>query len=86
MLAFYREYPYLEISPQAAAKTQDALTTAAEISPRPVAEISTELLLAVPWGLHDLLRTKVKDLPTRAWYASSSRSSGERSSPSTPGR
>lgn len=75
MLAFYREYPYLEVSPQAVAKTEDALMRT-EISPRPVAEIPAELLLAVPWGHHDLLRAKIKDLPTRAWYMQASVENG----------
>jgi len=67
MLAFHREYPYLEVLPQAVAKMEDP-PMPLETSPQPVAEIPTELLLAVPWGHHDLLRTKIKDLPTRAWY------------------
>lgn len=75
MLAFYREYPYLEVSPQAVAKTEDALMRT-EISPRPVAEIPAELLLAVPWGHHDLLRAKIKDLHTRAWYMQASVENG----------
>ncbi|MHA3684651.1 DUF1016 N-terminal domain-containing protein [Leucobacter sp. HY1908] len=75
MLAFYREYPYLEISPRPVAKSEDVPVTA-EISPQPVAEIPTELLLAVPWGHHDLLRSKVKDRPTRAWYMQASVQNG----------
>ena len=33
-----------------------------------MARVPAELLLAVPWGHHDVLRSKVKDLGARAWY------------------
>lgn len=75
MLAFHREYPYLGFLPQAVAKMEDP-PTPVEIWPQSVAKIPAELLLAVPWGHHDLLRTKVKDLPTRAWYMQSAVENG----------
>ena len=63
MLAFYREYPQLEFVPQAVAQMP-----AGEKGPQPVALFPSDLLLAVPWGHHAELMTKVKDPATRHWY------------------
>lgn len=70
MLAFYRAYPDLEFSPQAAAKMAAVADAAipTEIAPQAVAKIPAETLLAVPWGHHATLLSKVKALSTRAWY------------------
>lgn len=63
MLAFYREYPDLEIVPQPVAQMANTPQM-----PRSVALFSADLLLALPWGHHAELMAKVKDLPTRRWY------------------
>lgn len=43
-------------------------STNLEFVPQPVALFSPELILAVPWGHHAELMTKVKDPVTRQWY------------------
>lgn len=70
MLAFYREYPDVDFSPQPVARADGFPqgSSGAEISPQAVAEVPAELLLAVPWGHHDVLRSRVEDLGVRAWY------------------
>ncbi|GAA1858921.1 PDDEXK nuclease domain-containing protein [Myceligenerans crystallogenes] len=75
MLAFYREYSDVEFSPQLVAKTSAPGQTL-EISPQPAAKFPGELLLSVPWSHHDLLRAKVKDPATRAWYMRASIENG----------
>ena len=67
MLAFYREYPDAEFVPQPVAQIP-AGSLRSNVVPQAVAQIPSDLLVSVPWGHHDLLRTKVKDLGTRAWY------------------
>jgi predicted nuclease of restriction endonuclease-like (RecB) superfamily len=63
MLAFYREYPYLQFVPQPVAQT--------ESDPK-VAQAATlftpGLIQSVPWGHHIELMAKVKDLTARHWY------------------
>ena len=82
MVAFYRAYADL---PQRVAKmdsTRDAPTEGADIMgvstlPQPVAKSSQtpmppnlqQVVARVPWGHNILLFEKVKDLPTRLWYA-----------------
>jgi len=56
MVAFCRAYPIL---PQAAAKLALSISAAGP----------TDCLLAVPWYHHVALIEKIKDLPTRLWYA-----------------
>ncbi len=67
MVAFYRAYPSpADFSPQAVAK----LPTSEEV-PQPVAisELNVDSLLwSIPWGHHDLLMAKVKDIGQRVWY------------------
>ncbi len=63
MLAFYREYRDLSFVPQAVAQTESTLKV-----PPPVALLSAELVLALPWGHHALLMEKIKDITTRLWY------------------
>jgi len=56
MLRFYREYPLLQQS--------------TEIVPQPAALLnSPEILLGIPWFHHVVLFEKIKDIPTRMWYA-----------------
>lgn len=66
MLAFYREYPYLEFVPRTEAQTD----TAPKV-PRVVALFPADLVLSLPWGHHAELMTRVKDLRTRLWYMQS---------------
>ncbi len=81
MVAFYRAYPIL---PQPAAKLGPSkppasAAGASAILPQPAAKLAapataeaaqpTDCLLAVPWYHHIVLIEKVKDLPTRLWYA-----------------
>jgi predicted nuclease of restriction endonuclease-like (RecB) superfamily len=63
MLAFHRAYPYLTFVPQPVAQTD----LGAKV-PQPAALFPPELLLALPWGHHAELMTKVKDPTTRLWY------------------
>ncbi len=63
MLAFYREYSYLEFVPQPVAQMAKNRKV-----PQSVALFPAELLCALPWGHHAELMAKVKDLPTRRWY------------------
>ena len=85
MIAFFRAYPILPqaaaklesvkpaaspaaptaILPQAAAKLTTPATTAQPMAPAQ----PSDCLLAVPWFHHVVLIEKVKDLPTRLWYA-----------------
>ena len=79
MIAFFRAYPIL---PQAVAKLESGKPAASPaaptaILPQAAAKLvppsagagSSECLLAVPWSHHIVLIEKVKDLPTRLWYA-----------------
>lgn len=63
MLAFYREYPYLEFVPQAVAQIEpgEKVTQAAALFP-------ADLIQSIPWGHHTELMAKVKDLAARLWY------------------
>lgn len=64
MLAFYREYADLDFVPQAVAQIE-----ADPKVPQAAALFSSELILALPWGHHAELMSKVKDPATRLWYA-----------------
>lgn len=64
MLAFYREYPYLDTLSPTNLGTQQKVSQA-------VALLPTNLLLSLPWGHHAELMTKIKDIPTRQWYMES---------------
>lgn len=63
MLAFYREYSFLEFLQQPVAKIDTApnMQQAAALFP-------LELILSLPWGHHGVLIAKVKDPDTRQWY------------------
>jgi predicted nuclease of restriction endonuclease-like (RecB) superfamily len=63
MLAFYREYPHLEFVQQPVAQIESTPKVS-----QLVALFPGELLLALPWGHHGVLMTKVKDPTTRQWY------------------
>ncbi len=74
MLRFYREYPLLqqstEIVPQPAALLAQVEKDGIEIVPQPAALLnSPEILLGIPWFHHVVLFEKIKDIPTRMWYA-----------------
>ncbi|MCY2977897.1 MAG: DUF1016 N-terminal domain-containing protein [Planctomycetota bacterium] len=74
MLRFYREYPLMQqataIVPQPAALLSDAADNGTEIVPQPAALLSSpEILLGIPWFHHVVLFEKIKDIPTRMWYA-----------------
>ncbi|MCA9833304.1 MAG: DUF1016 family protein [Thermomicrobiales bacterium] len=64
MLAFYREYPYFVLN-------NDLVGNSDEFSPQPVAKMPGELIMALPWGHHDELVARIKDIPTRQWYMES---------------
>jgi len=76
MLAFYREYPDAALVPQAVApigpteEVPQPVTQMPEVDhlQRASALVPQELLLALPWGHHSELMTKVKDIATRRWY------------------
>ncbi len=66
MLAFYRQYKELAIVPQAEAQIKISSKV-----PQAVAQITSEVLLSIPWGHHLTLIEKLKDLKTRHWYMQS---------------
>ncbi|MBA3029327.1 MAG: DUF1016 domain-containing protein [Desulfobacteraceae bacterium] len=75
MLAFFREYPVLEIVPQPVAQLRGTENRIKKV-PRPVAQLPEKkdfsnwqpLVAQIPWGHNIVLIEKVKDLPTRYWY------------------
>lgn len=88
MIAFYRAYPNL---PQPAAKIGESpaplLIPAPEnesgrnesaILPQPAAnlQIPAPVIFGIPWFHHVILIQKIKDLPTRFWYASQTMEQG----------
>jgi len=84
MLAFYREYPYLDARAGTTEKVPQSEAQLAnnEKVPQAVAQshqaqepsaeaaqiFSPEVLLSLPWGHHAELIAKVKDPATRQWY------------------
>lgn len=74
MLAFYREYPYLEFVPRPVAQTgppQKVSQAVAQVNDAKeglAALFPPELILALPWGHHAELMSKVKEPATRQWY------------------
>ncbi len=76
MIAFYREYPIL---PQPAAKLMQPPVAKSEpidiesvkIMPQPAAQLDLppKVIFGLPWFHHIILIEKIKDLPTRYWYA-----------------
>jgi predicted nuclease of restriction endonuclease-like (RecB) superfamily len=79
MIAFFREYPNLpqpaaKIAPQAAARSQRSDAPAPDSHqpvPQPAANspLPPNVLFGLPWFHHVVLIEKIKDLPTRHWYA-----------------
>ena len=80
MLRFFREYPAMaEKVPQPASLLQSDQNQSDGIVPQPAAQLiqapttaSTlppNLLFGIPWFHHVILIEKIKDLPTRLWYA-----------------
>lgn len=71
MLSFYREYPALALDTAVVPQVVAQNLSGAKVT-QSVAQIATgippELLLALPWGHHNELLAKVKNLVTRAWY------------------
>ncbi len=58
------------IVPQPAALLADVPGNGTEIVPQPAALLSSpEILLGIPWFHHVVLFEKIKDIPTRIWYA-----------------
>ncbi len=68
MLAFYREYADLEFVPRPVAQIEADSPLAPRKVPHAAALFSAELILALPWGHHAELMSKVKDPATRQWY------------------
>ena len=80
MLRFFREYPAMaEKVPQPASLLQGDQNQSDGVVPQPAAQLiqtpttaSTlppNLLFGIPWFHHVILIEKIKDLPTRSWYA-----------------
>ncbi len=70
MVQFYREYPTLSAKmPQPAALLQTPAPPEDANRPQAVAQLGSTALLGIPWFHHVILIEKVKDLPTRLWYA-----------------
>lgn len=82
MIAFYREYPILpqavaKLGPQDNDRSGEADSGLVSSLPQPVAKLSPSffpptlqsVVLHIPWGHNIMLIEKIKDLPTRFWYA-----------------
>ena len=77
MLRFYEEYPAAPAKvPQPVALLQNIGNESAVIVPQPAAPLESAMLpivqrsvAQIPWGHNILLFEKIKDLPTRFWYA-----------------
>lgn len=82
MLRFFREYPRLQqptaiLVPQPAALLKSIDQAANAIVPQSAAQFDSvanqnlppELAFGIPWFHHVILFEKLKDLPTRLWYA-----------------
>ncbi len=78
MLRFSQEYSALPAKvPQAAALLQNDKNKLTAIVPQPVAQLTKPCMLLmvqavvvqIPWGHNIVLFEKIKDLPTRLWYA-----------------
>lgn len=82
MLRFFREYPNLQQTgatsmPQPAAQIESGSHVVSAIVPQPAAQLDFSasqvmppaLAFGIPWFHHVILIEKVKDLPTRFWYA-----------------
>lgn len=80
MLRFYREYPDIQLSidpkvPQAVAQIGVTNDQSSVKVPQTVAQmrspagIDQETVIFLPWGHNMILLEKIKDLPTRLWYA-----------------
>jgi predicted nuclease of restriction endonuclease-like (RecB) superfamily len=80
MLRFFREYPAMaEKVPQPASLLQGDQNQSDGIVPQPAAQLiqapttssslPPNLLFGIPWFHHVILIEKIKDLPTRSWYA-----------------
>lgn len=80
MLRFYREYPDIQLSidpkvPQAVAQISVTSDQPSVKVPQTVAQmqslpgIDQETVIFLPWGHNMILLEKIKDLPTRRWYA-----------------
>ena len=77
MIAFFREYPHLDLFLPVGAKMEAEailppvvakLKENRESIPHADYKFPSELICAVPWAHHNLLIAKVKDGPTRKWY------------------
>lgn len=82
MLRFFREYPNLQQTgatsmPRPAAQIESGSHVVSAIVPQPAAQLDFSasqvmppaLAFGIPWFHHVILIEKVKDLPTRFWYA-----------------
>ena len=80
MLRFFREYPAMaEKVPQPASLLQGDQNQSDGIVPQPAAQLiqapttasplPPNLLFGIPWFHHVILIEKIKELPTRSWYA-----------------
>jgi predicted nuclease of restriction endonuclease-like (RecB) superfamily len=67
MLAFYKEYQYDTILPQAVAKIEVSENELDANSPQAVANLQ-RVVAKLPWGHNILLMEKVKDKKARLWY------------------
>jgi predicted nuclease of restriction endonuclease-like (RecB) superfamily len=69
MIRFAREYDGSAKLQQAVAKLEPSLEPSAIIDQNPCPRIVQDLLAQIPWGHNILLMERIKDLPTRLWYA-----------------
>lgn len=76
MLRFFREYPFLQppaakLVPQPAALIHGVENEVSAIVPQPAAQLAmpAPVIFGLPWFHHVILIEKIKDLPTRHWYA-----------------
>ncbi|WP_246343462.1 PDDEXK nuclease domain-containing protein [Adhaeribacter radiodurans] len=60
MLAFYREYP---------PEIEQSVNLPQPVANLQIAKMQLEIVAQLPWGHNLLLIEKIKDMPTRMWYA-----------------
>jgi predicted nuclease of restriction endonuclease-like (RecB) superfamily len=69
MIRFAREYDASAILQQSVAKLPVPTNDTESLTQTDVPTIVQELLARIPWGHNVLLMEKIKELPTRLWYA-----------------
>jgi predicted nuclease of restriction endonuclease-like (RecB) superfamily len=69
MIRFAREYDTSIILQQPVAKLPVPTNTAENLAPSGTPTLVQDLVVQLPWGHNIVLMERIKDLPTRLWYA-----------------